>query len=149
MRSHTHVPYGIAFNLQLTNPQNECRLIAFWGEKMLLLALDQAQHDNIFTVNYGVDHNWIVCGVKNGMQPHMPQFPSNLHWADSVFLLHASHTSTTISQVIVWSPDTDVAVLCMHYCSKIGVDLWFRTGTATNKNHRFIHINEVISKLGH
>ena len=69
----------------------------------------------MLTVNYGVDHNQIVCGVKHRMQTHMPQFASNLHSVDGVFLLHASHASASVSHVIVRSPDSDVAVLCMHY----------------------------------
>ena len=84
------------------------------------------------------------------MTEQLFNYPDNLHSVDGVFLLHASHASATVSQVIVCAQDTDVAVLCMHYCGEIGVDLWFlEVVQSQKKNDRFIHITEVITKLDH
>ena len=51
-----------------------------------------------------------------------------------------------MSEIIVWSPDTDVALLCVHFCLQIGAELWFRTGKG--KDDRYICINRLVQKLG-
>ena len=48
-------------------------------------------------------------------------------------------------RVIVCSPDTDVLVLGVHFCSQIGPNLWFKTGTKAKE--RYIQVNDLCRKL--
>ena len=67
--------------------------------------------------------------------------------AETRLLLHAHHVSTDYPQVIVQSPDTDVAVICVHKysvmtCQKLG----FLTGV--NNRRRYIPIHDIVSAIG-
>ena len=66
--------------------------------------------------------------MKNEEEPDMPVLASKQHEADGCLLIHASNEVTIASQVIVQSPDTDVAVLCIHFCRQIAAELWCKTG---------------------
>ena len=66
--------------------------------------------------------------------------------ADTRILLHAADASMSTEDIVVWSPDTDVAVLCCHYVRRLNVRLYFRTGVKDKA--RFIPIHEVAESLG-
>ena len=40
----------------------------------------------------------------------------------------ASVADNPSRDVYVWSPDTDVAILCTHFVKQLGTQLWFKTG---------------------
>ena len=52
--------------------------------------------------------------------------------ADGILMLHASHASTSASQIIISSPDTDVMALAVHFCADIGSELWVKTDSRKN-----------------
>ena len=63
--------------------------------------------------------------------------------ADSHIILHYLFASAALDSrgtVVVRSPDTDVFVLLVHYCSRIGGYLFFDTGTF---NAGFEHLNHI------
>ena len=62
-------------------------------------------------------------------------------------LLHAKHASSSISRVIIQSPDTDVLVLCATHFESIGCEeLWFKTGV---RDHlRYVPVHRLREKLG-
>ena len=67
--------------------------------------------------------------------------------ADTRLLLHAHHVSTNYPQVIVQSPDTDVAVICVHKYSVMSCQkLWFLTGVKNRR--RYIPIHDIVSAIG-
>ena len=37
------------------------------------------------------------------------------------------HASNEASQIIVWSLDIDVVILCVHFCRQFAAELWFQT----------------------
>ena len=45
---------------------------------------------------------------------------------DTRMLLRASHAADMLSRVVIMSPDTDVAVLGVHFAQTIGSELWFK-----------------------
>ena len=77
----------------------------------------------------------------------LPSLKSNHEEADTRILLHASHIAkSSANNIVIWSPDTDVAVLCIHFYKLLKVPLWFRTGV---KEHtRFIPIHDLVASLG-
>ena len=45
---------------------------------------------------------------------------------DGVLHLHDFHAANTLSRIVIWSPDTDVDVMCINFCSDITADLWLK-----------------------
>ena len=95
-------------------------------------------------------------GYKNGRECRLitrghavqrPSLESDHEEADTRLLLHAHHASSDHAQVIVQSPDTYVAVICVHmYGTIMCPKLWFRTGV---KNRRsYIPIHDIVSAIG-
>ena len=67
--------------------------------------------------------------------------------ADTQMMLHASNCSYQHPRVVVQSPDTDVAVLCVHtYESMRCEELWFKTGVKDKL--RFISVHTLTEVLG-
>ena len=67
--------------------------------------------------------------ITRGQVAQVWSLESDHEEADAKFLLHAHHASTNYPQVIVQSPDTDVAVICVHKYSVMSCQkLWFLTG---------------------
>ena len=131
----------------LKNPQNKSNLILFLGKELTSLAKQNLKAAQTLVISYGDSNKKRVCKVvKNGVDTTLPQLASNQDEADDVLLLHASHAANIASRIVICSPDTDVAVLCVHFCNEIGVDLWFKTGKKDLE--RYIHINLLVQKLG-
>ena len=62
-------------------------------------------------------------------------------------LLHAAHASKNACQsVIVRSPDTDVALLCLYFAGEILKPLYFETGV--KDSHRVIDVKAMATALG-
>ena len=67
--------------------------------------------------------------------------------ADTRMMLHASNCSYQHPRVVVQSPDTDVAVLCVHtYESMRCEELWFKTGVKDKL--RFVPVHTLTEVLG-
>ena len=72
---------------------------------------------------------------------------SSDHKADMRMLLHASDCTQDHQWIVVQSPDTDVAVLCVYACSAIyAQQLWFRTGVKDKLC--FLPVHRIAEKLG-
>lgn len=99
---------------------------------------------------------FLAGGFKDGMktvsctQGHyatVPLLRSDHEEADTRILLHVKHASQTHKRIVVQSPDTDVAVLCVaHFEDLQCQELWFRTGVKDRL--RFIPIHLLQSSLG-
>lgn len=76
----------------------------------------------------------------------VPELRSDQEEADTRMLLHAKHASMTNESVVVKSPDTDVFALAVSVKREIQCDLYFDTGTQSNR--RILDINEIASQLG-
>ena len=67
--------------------------------------------------------------------------------ADTRMLLHASDCSRDHQRIVVQSPDTDIAALCVYACNMINAQqLWFRTGVKDKL--RFLPAHRLAEKLG-
>ena len=92
----------------------------------------------------------VVLSSPDGQTIHeeaVPELTCTHEEADTRLLLHASHASNAgYADVVIKSPDTDVAVLACHFSWDIQATLFFRTGTKNRK--RTIHINQIAAKQG-
>ncbi len=141
----THVPQGNAFKQFLLNPQNKAHLTQFLGKELLNIAHEELDIDQSLCVSYGSSGLRTAKLALNGTEHSLPHLESHQQEADGCLILHASKVSDIASCVIVWSPDTDVAVLCLNFYDKIVNELWFKTGVAGKV--RFICINNLVDKI--
>lgn len=85
--------------------------------------------------------------ITRGHVAQLPSLESDHEEADTRLLLHAHHASSDHPQVIVQSPDTDVAVICVHmYSAMTCRKLWFRTGVKNKR--RYIPIHDIVLAIG-
>ena len=74
------------------------------------------------------------------------ELESNHEEADTKMLFHINLISqNNFQSVLIISPDTDVALLCMYYYNLIGIDIYFRTGSG-NKG-RILRIRDLVNNL--
>ena len=70
----------------------------------------------------------------------MPELTCTHEEADTRLLLHAAHAAQLgYREVVIRSPDTDVAVLAMSYSGEIHARIFFRTGVKNRA--RFVDLN--------
>lgn len=81
----------------------------------------------------------------------VPELTSDHEEADTRLILHAAHASSQGSTTIIWSPDTDVAIIAL---GTIAIDcnrtVWFATGTGNRRrlidlSHMALHLGKDIS----
>ena len=89
----------------------------------------------------------ITVSISNGALEFTEPLACSHEEADTRLLLHAKHASSSISQVIIHSPDTDVLVLCTTHFESIGCEeLWFKTGV---RDHLcYVPVHRLREKLG-
>jgi len=75
-----------------------------------------------------------------------PEMRSDHEEADTRLVLHAKIASQHHENVIIWSPDTDVAVIGISHCSSIPAQVFFATGSG--KNQRLVCLSEIADQLG-
>ncbi len=66
--------------------------------------------------------------------------------ADTRILLHAKHASASTDQIVIRSPDTDVAVLACAFHGDIPANILFYTGT--KHRTRYINIDSISESIG-
>ena len=66
--------------------------------------------------------------------------------ADTRMLLHAAHTSKTWTNIVMKSPDTDVFVLALSFCSHINANLYFHT--VKGRESQITDLSKLHSHLG-
>lgn len=75
-----------------------------------------------------------------------PLMESDHEEADTRLVLHAKYCSELHDNVVIWSPDTDVAVIGITHASHIDTKLLFATGTG--KHQRLISLSNIADNLG-
>ena len=75
------------------------------------------------------------CDGSSIVKMSIPELCSTHEEADTCLLLHAAHASRQgFANVVIRSPDTDVAVLAISFSADIAADLFFCTGVK-NRTH--------------
>ena len=81
--------------------------------------------------------------VSHGRINYIEELRSDHEEADSRMFVHLkyAYNLNTVERYIIWSPDTDVAVLGVHFAEKFGLkEVYLRTGIKRKK--RFIPIHK-------
>lgn len=77
----------------------------------------------------------------------VPELISKHEEADGRLLLHAAHAAASgSSAVVICSEDTDVFILCVAFCERVGTQLFLKCGTQTRIH--LIDINKICAAVG-
>ena len=109
-------------------------------------ATPSLQPGHILIIDGGLQSSNQAMCIKNGNATLMRKLTCSHEEADTRMLLYASHAADTVSRVVIASPDTDVAVLCVHFAQTIGTEIWFKTGVKDLV--RYIPIHDIARELG-
>ena len=104
---------------------------------------------SIACVRWRIRHKKQTFGITNTSAIEIEDLCCDHEEADTRMILHCRHVvlSSETENVVVWSPDTDVAILLAYHFEDLGcTQLWFRTGVADKA--RFIPIHQICSNLG-
>ena len=113
-----------------------------WTEKCPALIPEGKQ----FVIGGGFqDNTCAICIDRQGETP-IPELFSNQEEADTRMLLYANLYKEICDSIVIWSPDTDVAVLCVHFQEKIGKEIWFKT--SVKDKSRFIPTDKISRSIG-
>lgn len=92
-------------------------------------------------------HSHDTFTITQNQETPLLHLSSDHEEADRRMLLHASDCSRDHQRIVVQSPDTDVAALCVYACNMINTQqLWFRTGVKDKL--RFLPVHRLAEKLG-
>ena len=96
----------------------------------------------------GFENHQRVVEITNNSAHSVNSLFSTQEEADTRLLLHVNDSKTRYGTriAIVWSPDTDVLVLCVAFQEEIDIDIWFKTGT--KRDTRYIHVHRITEKFG-
>jgi len=132
----------------ISNPSNKSNLARFLSEAWTSKAQTHLKADQQLVLaggfKAGEECYRITCQGKEPQE----KLCSSQEEADTRMLLHAYHASRSHQRIIVWSPDTDVFVLCLHFFESLEIhQLWFHTGVQSKS--RYIPVHEIAETIGH
>ena len=88
------------------------------------------------------------CQCIQGRINYIEELRSDHEKADSRMFVHLkyAYNLNTVERYIIWSPDTDVGVLGVHFAEKFGLkEVYLRTGIKRKK--RFIPIHKICQSV--
>ena len=113
----------------ITNPQNKINLCDFLTSTMCSRGKEQLADGKKLVIGGGYKDSKIAVSIPNGALEFTEPLTCSHEEADTRLLLHTKHASSSRSQVIIQSPDTDVLVLCATHFESISCEeVWFKTG---------------------
>ena len=131
----------------ISNPKNKRNLATFLCESLRNMLNAQLHPRQNVVIAGGFKDGRETVSCIRGNSSSVSSLFSDQEEADTRLLLHAKHASNTHQRVVVQSPDTDVAVLCVAHFQNIRCrELWFQTGMKDKA--RFIPIHTLPSSLG-
>ena len=127
----------------LGSSKNKAVLTSFFCNASCSLAPKALEPNQVLILAGGFSDGKVVKAIKRTGFTCLNHLFSTQEEADMRILLHAEDASHSTSSIVVWSPDTDVAVFCIHYVRdfNVYVSLWFRT--SVKDKGRFIPIHDV------
>ncbi|CAB3983851.1 Hypothetical predicted protein [Paramuricea clavata] len=130
----------------ISNPKNKQNLATFLCESLRTILKTQLHPwQNVVIAGFKDGRETVSCIRVNSSS--VSSLFSDQEEADTRLLLHVKHASNTHQRVVLQSPDTDVAVLCVAHFQNIRCcELWFQTGLKDKA--RFIPIHSLQSSLG-
>ena len=130
----------------LMNKKNKSNLIAFlisdWCKTM---QNKLTEHQSVVLAD---EEGYAVIVTQTGTS-NIPELYSDHEEADSRMFAHAKYAvdNQEAGRIVITSPDTDVAVLCIYHFSELDpAELWFATGVGNKR--RFVAVHEIAVNLG-
>ena len=131
----------------ISNPVNKTNLKAFLGSMWKEMAKTRLAGDQKLVLAGCFIHSDDTFAITQNQETPLLHLSSDHEEADTRMLLHASDCSRDHQRIVVQSPDTDVAALCVYACNMINTQqLWFLTGVKDKL--RFLPVHRLAEKLG-
>lgn len=131
----------------ISNQDNKKNLSAFLADTWCQIGVDSLLDGQELVIGGGFKNSTRSVRIIKGHCEDLANLKSDHEEADTRLLLHAKHASYDHSRIILQSPDTDVAVLCIfHFSSLKCEELWFRTGVKDKV--RYLPIHSLAQDLG-
>ena len=145
--SGPHTPIPKQWHKYISNQNNKSRLQVFLSRRWCELAQTNLTPGQQLVVGGGFESSGdAVLVIRNHICP-LGTLESDREEADTRMVLRAGNTSFDHKRIVVQSPDTDVAVLCVYAYESLQCEqLWFRTGVKDKL--RYIPVHKVAQQLG-
>ena len=132
----------------LSNPKNKDNLNDFVYNKWINDMPAKLAGGQTLILSGGVENHQRVVEITNNSTHDVNSLFSTQEEAYTRLLLHVNDSKTRYGTriAIVWSPDTDVLVLCVAFQEEIDIDIWFKTGT--KRDTRYIPVHRITYKFG-
>ena len=137
----------------LSNPKNKDNFDNFAFQEMADTFQEELTVDQHLILSGGFEDHKRVVQVSCGGTQDIEEFFSTQDEADTRIWLHVNDAAVRYNTktVIIWSPDTDVFVLGIHFFRDTDIEnIWFKTGTRDNMRYIPIHMvqsNLIITRL--
>ena len=141
-------PIPMQWSKFIGNPRNKEHLVEFFSESWCQMSETFLGPNQEMFIAGGFRDGLVTRKVTSDGAVDQEDLFSSHEEADTWLLLHVAHASQECPRVVVWSPDTDVAVLCIHFYHKLEAtqELWFHTGVKDKA--RFIPVHSIAGTLG-
>jgi len=138
-------PIPKQLNKFLQDGSNKAQLAAFISEDWCHHAGQKLREGQTIIVSGGFKDRLLARQITQDGVIDRPDLSASHEEADTRLILHASRTA--VQRIVIASPDTDVAVICIsHVASLTAKEVWFRTGV---KDHaRFIPLHSIAQEIG-
>ena len=150
--TNANMPLPKQWDKYLANPQNKTNLSDFLSNIWITMATTRLMPRQTFCTSGGFQEmkeckmvSWNPV-VKRMKASEVIELQSNHEEADTRLLLHAAHASRNCERVVVWTPDTDVFILMVHFSQAINAELWLKTGVKDRS--RFIDVRNIANDIG-
>ena len=144
--ANNNTPLPKQWEKYLSNPKNKSDLCNFLSETWIAMASKRLHAGQEFVTSGGFN-NMLDCKVASyETVADLRELQSNHEEADTRLLLHASHAARKMDKIVIWSPDTDVAVLMVYFSSSIKSELWLKTGVKDRA--RYINTSTIAQEMG-
>lgn len=131
----------------ISNSKNKVNLISFLCKEWCEMAKSKLRRDQELIIGGGLTDPTLAIMISNGRSRTLDELKSDHEEADTRMILHASHASSSKARIVIHSPDTDVAILSIHFVHNMQCEeLWFKTGVKDKV--RFLPVHTIASKLG-
>ena len=132
----------------LSNCKNKENLANFLFEDWCQEAAKRLRADHVLQLAGGFRDEEETVSVSQGRINYIEELRSDHEEADFRMFVHLKYAFylNTVERYIIWSPDTDVAVLGVHFAEKFGLkEVYLRTGIKRKK--RFIPIHKICQSV--
>ena len=132
----------------LASPKNKDNLNAFVFSELETLMPCKLDPSQTLVLSGGfVDHERVIALSKDSVK-ELYDLYSSQEEADTRLMLHIHDACTRfgINTAIIWSPDTDVFILGIHFSGQFDINIWFKTGT--KQSTRYIPLHSIGQKIG-